>query len=192
MVESKSKHVVNKYRIEEFETIFKALYPDLCRYCIQFVQKEYIAEDIVQELFIYLWEKRYKLKISTSIKAYLYKAVKNRSIDYLKSRYAKISFEKLESFYNKAGTTLASSLVDEEEISHIARRALDSLPEKCCTIFIMNVFGELSTKQIAEKLSISIKTVQNQIISANNKLKEFVKKNGIILLLLVSIFFTAY
>ncbi len=163
--------------ISGFEILFNELYPELCRYSIQFVRREHIAEDIVQEQFIYLWKKRDKLKIHSSVKSYLYKAVKNKSIDYLRNKYTKLTFVTEDAAYELPGNIFADSNIEEEEILILARKALDILPEKCHIIFSLSTFGELSNKQIAGQLKISVKTVQNQIIIANKKINAFLNNH---------------
>ena len=75
-----------------FKILFKKYYSDLLRFCLKFVRKHEIAEDIVQDQFIYLWDKRNNIKITSSIESYLYKSVRNKSIDYLKSSYVNLNF----------------------------------------------------------------------------------------------------
>ena len=76
---------ISKFSIKAFEHAFKIHYPELCKYCIRFVQNEEIAEDIVQELFFKIWNKGSDFSISSSLKSYLYKATYNNSIEYLRT-----------------------------------------------------------------------------------------------------------
>jgi RNA polymerase sigma-70 factor, ECF subfamily len=164
----------------EFEKHFKQLYSELCRYCIRFVRIPEIAEEIVQSQFIYLWEKREELRFHTSVKSYLYVSVKHRSIDYLRSRYAKIRYVEegflndIESPYNPV------SVIENREMKEIIKKAIKSLPEKCAIVFLMKRFGEFSNKQIADILNISEKTVENQITIAIKKLRLVLSKSFIL------------
>jgi RNA polymerase sigma factor (sigma-70 family) len=108
----------------------------------------------------------------------LYKAVKNKSVDYLKSKYAKLKFETEDSAYEIPDNTSADNNIEEKQILIMARKALDILPEKCHIIFSLSTFGELSSKQIARQLKISVKTVQNQIIIANKKITVFLNNQS--------------
>ena len=157
----------------DFEMLFNELYPELCRYAIQFVRIEYIAEDIVQEQFIYLWEHRSRIKIHSSLKSYLYKAVRNKSVDFLRNKYANLKLEAENSAYEIPDNISADNIIEEEEILMMARKALDILPEKCHIVFSLSAFGNLSNRQIASHLKISVKTVQNQIVIANKKINAF-------------------
>ena len=72
-----------------FEAVFRSHYSDLCKFCVKYVRDEIIAEEIVQEVFINIWDRRSVLKINTSVKAYLFTAVRNRSFNYLKLQLPK-------------------------------------------------------------------------------------------------------
>jgi RNA polymerase sigma-70 factor, ECF subfamily len=159
-----------------FESLFYELYPLLCRYSLQFVRNAEIAEEIVQEQFIHFWEKHDDIQIHTSYSAYLYRSVRNRSIDYLKSTYAKIQFVDEEMSYPVEDASNPLQIIIEKESEFLINRAIESLPEKCFLIFSLSRYGELSHKEISEKLSISEKTVENQITIAIKKIKSFMQK----------------
>jgi RNA polymerase sigma-70 factor (ECF subfamily) len=154
-----------------FEEMFKTYYGDLCKFCLRYVREETMAEEIVQEVFINIWERRTSLSISTSIKAYLYTAVKNRSFNYLKLQLPK---EQLKVDLDSVGFIDTDNREDEiimEELrSHISD-AINSLPQKCMIIFNLSRNSGLTYKEIAEELDISIKTVENQIGLALKKLR---------------------
>jgi RNA polymerase sigma-70 factor, ECF subfamily len=154
-----------------FEKLFNELYPALCRCAIQFVRIPEIAEDIVQEQFVDLWEKRESLIIHTSLKAYLYKSVKNKSIDYLRSKFAKIQFVQEEFSHNLREESNPLKIMEEQELDSAITEAIEELPEKCYTVFSLSRFGDLTNRQIAEELRISEKTVENQITIAIKKIR---------------------
>lgn len=154
-----------------FDKLFNELYPELCRFSIQFVCIPEIAEEIVQDQFVYIWERRHTIQIRDSYKSYLFKAVKNKSINYLKSRFAKTNFVKEELSYDLSEQTNPLKLIEDKEQTTLVTKALEYLPERCHVIFSMSRFGELSNKQIANELNISEKTVENQITIAIKKLK---------------------
>lgn len=160
----------------EIEKLFTKLYTELCRYSIRFVRIPEIAEEIVQEQFIYLWEKRDVLTFHTSIKSYLYASVKNKSIDYLRSHYAKIRYVEDEYCINIESPYNLVSAIEDHELTGIITNAIASLPDKCAIILSMKRFGEMSNKQIAEALNISEKTVENQITIAFKKLRPVLSK----------------
>ena len=159
----------------EFENLFNRLYPELCRYAYQIVNDSVVAEDIVQEQFIYLWENRSK-NVINSYEAYLYRAVKNKAINYLKS-YSKIKSIELDTFREHSETV--DQTYDElynTELQSLIQNAIELLPDKCHTIFHLRRIEELSNKEIAAKLAISEKTVENQMTIALRKIALFLKK----------------
>jgi RNA polymerase sigma-70 factor, ECF subfamily len=168
-----------------FEVIFREYYVPLCRYCIQFVRRPEIAEEIVQEQFITLWEKKDVIDIHTSINSYLYKSVKNKSIDYLKSKYAKLKFDELNELIIIRDNQNPHQIIELEETSKIIESAINQLPEKCYMVFSLSRFGGFSNKEISDELNISIKTVENQVTIALRKIKEFLKKHGISIFILI-------
>ena len=159
-----------------FEKLFKELYTPLCRYCIQFVRIPEIAEEIVQDIFIYIWDNRSKIQIHTSIKSYLYTSTRNKSIDYIKSKYARINFVNEEYSYGTVEHSNPLSSLEENELSSIVTKAIEDLPEKCYIIFSMSRYGDLTNKQIAQELNISEKTVEAQITIAIKKIKSKIEK----------------
>ncbi len=160
-----------------FENIYREFYIDLCRYCFLFIRSEKTAEDIVQEQFIYLWEKRDEISIHTSVKSYLFKAVRNKSINYLKSKYANIHFEDTTVIFDIAEFSTPSHKYETQELEKIIYKALKSLPDRCYHIFSLSRYSPLSNRQIAEKLSISEKTVENQITIALKIIKSYLDKH---------------
>ena len=158
-----------------FKILFKKYYSDLLRYCLKFVRKPEIAEEIVQDQFIYLWEKRNSIKITSSIESYLFRSVRNKSIDYLKSSYVKLNFENEDAILNKQGNLNPYNEIEIKELVTIIEQVIIKLPEKCYTIFTMSRNAGLSNKEIADKLEISVKTVENQITIALRKIKEHIE-----------------
>jgi RNA polymerase sigma-70 factor (ECF subfamily) len=131
------------------------------------------AEDIVQEQFIYIWENRKRLGNIKSLKSYLFKAAKNKSINHLEKQFSRVTKYDTE---NIAENDLTGKLPDPEEmlknkeLGHMLDKAIGQLPEKCRIIFTMKKVGELTNKEIANKLDISVKTVENQMTIAFRKL----------------------
>jgi RNA polymerase sigma-70 factor, ECF subfamily len=161
---------------ELFEQLFNDLYPALCRHSLQLVRISEIAEEIVQEQFVYLWERRDTIHVHTSYKAYLYAAVKNKSIDYLKSKFANLQFVSEELIYDLPTSSNPLQQLEENELESMVTKVLKSLPEKCYAIFSLSRYGGLTNKQIAENLNISEKTVENQITIALKKIKSQLEK----------------
>ncbi len=175
------KHI-QRGNLQEFEKLFRAYYPLLCHYALRFVKDTDQAEEIVQELFCQLWENRKDLKIHTSLKAYLYKATYFNSLQVLRKRGVKTQYEEYIK-NNKQESSLPIDSVEEKEIYNIVQKTLTNLPERCSKIFKMSRFEGLKYQEIADKLSISVKTVEANMGKAlkafRKNLKDYV---GIIVL----------
>ena len=151
--------LIREGNLKEFERIFKEFYPQLCLYALRFVKTKDLSEEIVQNLFCQIWENRKELNIHTSIKAYLYRSTYHNALQVLRKigshnkykEYVKHHFTENDSSTNK---------LDEKEINKIVQQTLSSLPQRCGTIFKMSRFEGLKYQEIAQKLSISIKTVE--------------------------------
>jgi len=150
---------IREGNLKEFERIFKEFYPQLCLYALRFVKTKDLSEEIVQNLFCHIWENRKELNIHTSIKAYLYRSTYHNALQVLRKigshnkykEYVKHHFSENDSSTNK---------LEEKEINRIVQQTLSSLPQRCGTIFKMSRFEGLKYQEIAQKLSISIKTVE--------------------------------
>ena len=167
------KENINPFSNSDYTLLFNELYSPLCQYCMSLVGEKETAEDIVQEQFVYIWENRKRLGNIQLLKLYLYKAVKNKSINHLKKQFSRVTKYDTE---NIAESYLTGNLPDPEEIlknkelGHMLNKAFAQLPEKCRIIFTMKKVGELTNKEIANKLNISVKTVENQMTIAFRKL----------------------
>ena len=161
----------------DFNSLFNELYTPLCRFSMKFVTEKDEAEDIVQEFFVYLWENWKRLAIISSVRSYAYTSVKNRSLNHLQKQF---SGNKGDDCINVQETELNSELPDPQELlqgkelENILEKALEALPLRCRTIFIMKRFGELSNKDVAKKLHISVKTVESQMTIAIRRITAFV------------------
>lgn len=168
--------------LQEFEKLFREYYPLLCHYALRFVKDTNQSEEIVQELFCQLWENRKKIKIHTSLKAYLYKATYFNSLQVLRKRGVKTQYEEYIK-NNRQENSLPIDSVEEKEIYNIVNRTLTNLPDRCSQIFKMSRFEGLKYQEIADKLSISVKTVEANMGKAlkafRKSLKDYV---GIIVL----------
>lgn len=127
-----------------------------------------LARSLVQQVFVDLWTKRNQISIKQSVKAYLYNAVKNKAIDHLRKHKQTTPFSEHE---EKIKIQPFKDPVQEAEELGRINEAINSLPPKCKEIFMLCKFEDLKYKQIAEKLNISIKTVEMQMGIALKKLR---------------------
>ncbi|WP_276166443.1 RNA polymerase sigma factor [Zobellia alginiliquefaciens] len=137
----------------------------LCNYANSLIKDDLIAEDIVQNVFVQIWEKRKKLKHELSLESYLYKSVHNKFIDEYRKGKAVMALEK------KYMTALELAIdekdeVQEQKILTILFDAIHQLPPKCKQIFLMSKKEGLTNIEISECLNLSKKTVENQITKA--------------------------
>src|SRR5690606_20756211 len=136
-----------------------------------------------------LWEKRENLKISTSLKAYLYKAVYHGSINHLKHEKVRMKHSEQQLYINQqeaADESLAFREESGEELSERFKRALNLLPEKCRMVFYLSRFEELKYQEIAQRLDISVKTVEAHMGKALKTLRTQLAEYMPVLLILLS------
>jgi len=152
-----------------FSRLFDAYYSALCLFANKYLQDMDLARSLVQQVFIDLWTKRERITVSTSVKSYLYTTVKNRCIDVL--RKTKATSEISESVENLNQTPFRD-LVEEAELNDRINASINQLPEKCREIFLLCRFEGMKYSEIAEKLGISVKTVEMQMGIALKKLRD--------------------
>jgi len=146
-----------------FEQVFKTHFKNLHAYAYTIVRDEMLAEELVQNIFYKLWERPEKLSISGSIAAYLYRAVYNESLNHLKHMKVRSKYQSHAMHEMKSQSDSASKKIVLKELEAKLQRALHELPEQCRTIFQLSRFEELKYREIAERLDISPKTVENQM-----------------------------
>jgi RNA polymerase sigma-19 factor, ECF subfamily len=146
-----------------FEEVFKTHFKSLHAYACTIVKDEAEAEEIVQQVFFKLWERSENLSITGSVAAYLYRAVHNESLNYLKHLKVRSGYHLYVAHSMKNQSDNASKKVVAAELEKKIRDAMNELPEQCRTIFQMSRFDEMKYREIADELDISVKTVENQM-----------------------------
>src|SRR5690349_16898718 len=114
-------------------------------------------------MLLKIWEKRDLLNVQTSLKAYLYKCVYHDSLNFLKHQKIKTKYQDFAAYSMNEEHLPASSKIEMTELEYNLGLALNELPEQCRTIFQMSRFEELKYREIAERLNLSVKTVENQM-----------------------------
>lgn len=156
----------------EFEKLYKRFQPSLINYAFYFTKDAEESVELVNDVFLSVWDKRNRLKFDESLKTYLYTAVKNRSINYVKK-------QKLDTIYKEQLYAISEFDADqsllEKEQHDLVQQIMNDLPSKCKQVFAMSRIDQLSNREIASLLDISIKTVEAQITKA---LKIFKKRLG--------------
>lgn len=149
-----------------FDFVFQYYYSGLCAYAEKIVGDSNTSEDIVQDLFFTLWIKHKQIQISSSLKNYLFSAVKNRSLDYIKKEKNKTRYENSTIHLQSHDENLSTFWFAESELQTIIEQSLDKLPPRCKEIFCMSRFEGYKNINIAEQLGISKRTVELQISNA--------------------------
>jgi RNA polymerase sigma-70 factor, ECF subfamily len=163
--------------IKEFEQLFKKYYEPLCRYAFTVVKDMDVAEEIVQELFYGYWKGRATLSIQLSLNAYLYRAVKNNSLSYLRQQAVRQRYaEKAKSELAEVESATVEDELVAEELSKVIDETLHQLPERCSTVFRMSRFEGKKYQEIADNLAISIKTVEADMGKALHLFRENLKR----------------
>lgn len=161
-----------------FEQVFKTYFKNLHAYACTILKDEDEAEEMVQQVFFKLWERAENLSFTGSIAAYLYRAVHNESMNYLRHQKVKSTHQLQVAYSSKNQSENIAGRMISKELEKKFQSALAELPEQCRTIFQLSRFEEMKYREIAEKLSISIKTVENQMGKAlkimRAKLAEFI------------------
>jgi RNA polymerase sigma-70 factor (ECF subfamily) len=181
MTIEKSVEMEGRLEGRSFERLFRDFFPPLMAFARKIVVDEDDAREVVQQVFIKLWEKRSELDLSTSLKSYLFTSVHHRSLNVIRDRKKFSSAELPE----VAGEWDVSAQIESMELEGKIREAIDSLPEKCREIFELNRFEGLKYSEIATQLGISVKTVENQISKALKILREQLGKYLTLLLYLL-------
>ncbi|MCF8226919.1 MAG: RNA polymerase sigma-70 factor [Bacteroidales bacterium] len=151
-------HAIRNDDEEAFEVVFRKYYCDLCVFCNQFTGDINLSKEIVQDLFVYLWENRKKLEIKKSLRAYLYNAAKNNAIRLMRS-YQDIPIQDL----NRDITIEIENRLEYDELARFINRELDNLPPQCRKIFLASRKDGLKYAEIAMKFGLSVKTVEAQM-----------------------------
>jgi RNA polymerase sigma-70 factor, ECF subfamily len=158
--------------IKQFESLFRSSYASLVKYAMTLIKDHDTAEEIVQDLFFRLWQNKEKTQIESSLNGYLFRSVHNRCLHYIEHQKVVERHEKEMSFKQVTGEESPADILLYKELQAKIARTIEKLPERCGQIFCMNRFEGLKYSEIAEKLSVSVKTVEANMGKA---LKEFRK-----------------
>lgn len=160
---------INKQKTAAYHQLYSEYYKVLVLYAINILSSSEAAEDIVQELFATMWEKKMSFFSLPSFRTYLYNSVRNASINYLKHQNVEsLYLEHLASTYREITEEEDTT---EEEVYRLLFRAIDKLPTRCREVFLLHMDGK-KNEEIAITLGISIETVKTQKKRAIQFIKE--------------------
>ena len=158
-------------------TLFAQHYEKLCRFANTYLRQPPEAEEIVADVFVYLWKNRHQLSIEKNLKSYLYISVRHAALAALKKQqpwYEDIDDILLETDFADVATP-EQTLVHKELQQHIDL-AIGALPHRCKQVFMMSRFDDLTYREIAEILNISENTVENHLVRALGHLRKALKQ----------------
>lgn len=156
-----------------FDELFRAVYPQLVTFAASYTKEKSSASDIVQDTFVALWQKRNAIDPDQSLKAYLYRIVRNRSLNYLRNRSSEISQPDIIVDDELQTEEEVDSKRNADELSEKFGEWIEQLPERQQEAFELSRFDGLSHDEIAAVMDVSPKTVNNHIVAALKQLRIF-------------------
>jgi RNA polymerase sigma-70 factor (family 1) len=173
---------IKKGNIKSFESLYKNYFPSMCLYAYGIISDEELVKEIVNDVFLKIWEKRADIDVKYGIKPYLVRCVHNACLDYIKLK----KYHGRNQVIDISDLKLELAIEDEEyifqkifikKLEKDVKSCIDRLPPKCREVFILSRFELLSYNEISEKLNISVNTVKTQISRALIFLKDNLKEH---------------
>lgn len=156
---------------QAFDMLYSRHWEDMYKAAFFILRDPGACKDIVQDIFIWFWEHRHTLEVLT-LKSYLRAAVKFKVANYIRSGNIREGFfNELAGFKSTVLVPSAEELMEIKQLKAIIRQAISDLPEKCQEIFRLSREEHLSNQEIANKLHISVKTVENQMTIALRRIR---------------------
>ena len=166
-----------------FEFIYKSWYEPLVHFCNEYLSDLDAAKNIVQNIFLRLWEKRGLVDADSNLKAYMYMATRNACLSHMRHLRVEASFFKKTLIHPEdfdlnydALEELKMDQIDFSKLEKLIHETIESLPERCREVFMLSRYQEMKNREIAEKLGISVKAVEAHITRALSKLRESTKE----------------
>lgn len=186
-------HVDNdSLKLKHFEQLFKIYFNVLRAYSVRYVYNEHAAEDIVQDVFFELWNRKESIDFEGNMKSYLFKSTYSKSINYLNSKQVKmrIPVDSADSTALLDGYLQAMQNNQEDnlilaEIRHEIETVIDQLPPQCKKVFILSRTYELKNREIAEQLDISVKSVEKHMTKALFQVHDHLRKMKLLIYILL-------
>lgn len=166
------QYPIFKIDTASFRIIYDLYFEPVCVFLTYYTRDMEAIEDVVQDVFVSLWENKEYLEIRY-LKTYLYNAARNRMLNYLRNTENRVVLL-TEWMKEKETTETSPDCYDLEEFSVVLKKAVDQLPERCREIFILNKEHKLTYQQIADQYHISVKTVESQISIALKRIRKYV------------------
>jgi RNA polymerase sigma-70 factor (ECF subfamily) len=160
--------------LKTFEKLYKKLFPELQSYAFRILRDEFLSEEVVQDVFLKIWQKRGAIKIKGSVSGYLYSITHNLAINAAiqkKTYKNKVNQIVSEEIWQQIHNTFAvmdnvSKKIEKEETELKIKALIETLPKQCKTVFLLSRFENMTNQEIAQKLDISIHTVRAHLYHA--------------------------
>jgi RNA polymerase sigma-70 factor (ECF subfamily) len=163
--------------IREFERLFVKYYKPLCEYAEKILKDMDSAEDIVQEFFFNFWKNRSTLSLKFSLNAYLYHSIRNNALHHLEHLAIRATYvQEVVSGIKDLVEDNNQDEIEMQELNKVIAVTLQQMPERCSKVFRMNRFEGKKYREIAEILSISIKTVEADMGKALHAFRKTLKE----------------
>ncbi|HKI45995.1 MAG TPA: RNA polymerase sigma-70 factor [Balneolales bacterium] len=155
-----------------FKLLFDTYYASLCEYAVSFVRLTPVAEDLVQDVFANIWNMRENWSPNHTIKSYLFRAVRNQALNYIKHDKLEKSWAEQVRQNSDQDLVFDPEVSDHSDLEKTIYQAIDDLPPRRCAVFVLSRFYHLTYVEIADALDISVKTVEKHIRIALMQLYE--------------------
>ncbi len=160
---------------QAFRYFFERYYEELCNLVNIYLHDPDISEEIVQDIFIRFWEMKEQISINTSVKAYLLKSSRNKCLNYIRDQKRKFDIHEEIRKLADPVHEISDEFLDAEQLREIINHSVNRLPDRMREIFLLRNEQNYSYREIAEKLKITEKTVENQMALALKKLREYLR-----------------
>lgn len=167
---------IGKGDYTSYNKLFVRYYSRLCYYVYRLLMDKEDAEDVVQDLFLTLWNNRRKIEIEGNVSGYLYKMAKNLALNHIRT---KANYRSLLENQEDTLSYYEEDSLESEEFRIILYDCINRLPGRCKEVLLLHRVKGLKQKEIADQLSISIKTIKNQIWSSLQRLKKCLELKGV-------------
>lgn len=159
---------------QAIDFLFKKYYAEMLRLSYTVLKDREAGKDIIQDIFINIWEKRESLHFSKPIKAYLFRSVINRSLNYLRDQGKTLilPIDKMKESSHASSAGASSEKLEEQEMEHLILRLINELPPQCRLAFELSRNQQMSYKEVAGYMGISVKAVEKHMAKALKQLRK--------------------
>lgn len=177
---------------QPYACLYNLYLEELYRYVYLFTKSRELSEEIVQDVFVKVWEKKEGLAMVGMFKAYVFKMARNQVMDHYRRQQAEFRFQTLSAPFTEESNDQTDSDLIYGQYYQIAQEAINRLPEKRKEIFELKTTTELSLDEIATKLNISKSVVKKQLYAATDFVKRYLRQHGEVITDMVIILFSFF